>query len=659
MTGQIEKLTLKSLRVFRMLYLLFFFFICIIVIYQTEIDVMRTKVEIANEFSEQVKTIDSIIIDAQHYVTDVSKLFSSGNLPAYRVELMEQYFLQQNGFFTEQAGNTNIPWALNGKGNFEQLSVNASNLTLQAASYLPFNTSLEKYLGTAVMLKWSDIIVVYPKFFMEEFERSLNNYGRELRLDAFKNMYEAKAQSNLYSSVAWTMPEKSLFNNILSLGLVNKIVDERSNQTLGYVYTDIELERFAKQLNSLQDDHSNVVLTMKHQQQHRVLNKAFAWKKQGADFDIINQPVNDVLPDEVAQHFTLTNDWVMSDDNGVFFISVPLSNSLFRLNYYSNSSYFYQVNTQAIVIRLAALAIIIIFGFVLDRIIRHRFMQPMVRIHQSLVNEQTKTQQTLTKLKEIQSDLVESEKYASLGQIVANVSHKISTPVGIAVKSAKQVQHMLSTLRNNMTDDNISSIKVKRNIDGVMQSQGAVLKNLDRAENLIENFKFITSDSVNDDIKEINLTQYISQTLESLKPEMEHLHINVLFNFDEQIWLKTVAGAINQVVTNLVINAAIHGYGEASKDGDVYVKLFRLNNNAIISITDFGLGMDMATTKQVFEPFYTTKRGGGGTGLGLSICHKLVEQTLFGSITVESALGQGSTFTVSIPIVRKTMATAD
>ena len=248
-----------------------------------------------------------------------------------------------------------------------------------------------------------------------------------------------------------------------------------------------------------------------------------------------------------------------------------------------------------------------------------------------------------------QKKLIEQEKMASLGALVAGVAHEINTPVGVSLTSISYLNELTRELSTKFENKQISQNYLANYIEHCLESTDISMHNLTRAGELINSFKQIAVDQSSDEIRDIVLADYLKEILYSLKPQLKRKRHHIKVECDAGIRLTCKVGALAQVITNLVMNSYIHGF-EGIEQGTITLNARQENERVIIEYSDNGIGMDAPNLAKLFEPFYTTKRGQGGSGLGAHLVYNLVTQALKGSINVHSDLGEGVHFTLSLPM---------
>ncbi|WP_269619810.1 ATP-binding protein [Zhongshania sp. BJYM1] len=257
-------------------------------------------------------------------------------------------------------------------------------------------------------------------------------------------------------------------------------------------------------------------------------------------------------------------------------------------------------------------------------------------------------ERALKRLKETQEQLVNNEKMASLGGLVAGVAHEINTPVGIGVTAASTLREDTKSAFKLYDEGELTNSSLRRYFGICMQATEIILGNLQRAADLIHSFKQVAVDQSSSEYRVYELKKYIDETFLSLKPKLRSTNLNVEINCDPSLTINSVPGAMSQIITNLVMNSVHHAYEEGQK-GCLRIVVESLPENILIHYSDDGKGMPPEVVAKVFDPFFTTRRGAGGSGLGMHIVYNLVTQQLKGTVKIRSILGQGSSVHIVIP----------
>jgi len=256
--------------------------------------------------------------------------------------------------------------------------------------------------------------------------------------------------------------------------------------------------------------------------------------------------------------------------------------------------------------------------------------------------------QSLNNLQEMQDQLVQSEKLASLGKLTAGVAHEINTPLGIAVTSTSSAMESTKIIKEDFEQNNITRSAMSKYFQAMEHSAELNTSSLERVIELLNNFKQVAADQVVGEIREINLVSYINEVLLTLSAEMKKHRVNYQCTGDDQLTIKTIPGALAQIITNLVTNSIIHGFEEKSS-GSITIDIQAKASEVCLMYRDDGAGMTEDVLQNIFEPFFTTKRNSGGTGLGMNIVYNIICQKLQGNIIIESKPNEGSCFHITLP----------
>ncbi len=266
------------------------------------------------------------------------------------------------------------------------------------------------------------------------------------------------------------------------------------------------------------------------------------------------------------------------------------------------------------------------------------------------VEERTsELKQSLETIQETQDQLVQSEKMAAIGGLVAGVAHEINTPIGIAVSAASHLEDKTGEFVKKVESKKLKRSELDSYAKTAADSSNLILKNLSGAVKIVQGFKQVAVDQTSGERREFKLKAYIEDVLLSLKPKLKKTRHEITVNCPDDLTLNSFPGALSQIITNLVMNSLIHGFEETEK-GEILFDATRENGFVNLSYRDNGKGMNQKDLTKIFDPFFTTKRSQGGSGLGMHIVHNLVTQTLGGTISSESKPGEGIMVTMRIPL---------
>lgn len=275
----------------------------------------------------------------------------------------------------------------------------------------------------------------------------------------------------------------------------------------------------------------------------------------------------------------------------------------------------------------------------------------MVLSHESQEQSERELLQSLHFLELTRKELVESEKLASLGGLVAGVAHEINTPVGIAVSTASYLSDRTAATQHALQAGVLDQKDTERYLRDAAQSAQLLFSNARRAAQLVQSFKQLAVDQVSEERRRFDLAECIDETVMNLRPKIAEAGARLHIECPRGIAMESFAGPFAQVLTNLILNALQHAFTPGSQGVITLTAQLEPGDELVLAVSDNGKGVSPALHEKIFEPFFTTRRGLGGSGLGLYIVHSLVTRKLSGSIHLTSAGDGGTTFTIRIPRV--------
>lgn len=266
-----------------------------------------------------------------------------------------------------------------------------------------------------------------------------------------------------------------------------------------------------------------------------------------------------------------------------------------------------------------------------------------------------KLQLALSDLEASQNKLIEREKMASLGDLVAGVAHEINTPIGIGVTSASHMNNLIRGLKQSFDAGELDQTILENFLSDANESATITQTNLSRAAELVRSFKQVAVDQSCGKIRDINLDQHLHDILLSLQPKLKRFKHQIRIDAAKDISCQCDAGALTQIITNLIMNSINHAFDD-NELGTIEIIIHADPETIYIDYRDNGHGMSVEHLNKIFEPFFTTKRGQGGSGLGTHIIYNQVNQALHGNIQVNSVLGEGLQFLIDFPVSSKNTA---
>ena len=257
-----------------------------------------------------------------------------------------------------------------------------------------------------------------------------------------------------------------------------------------------------------------------------------------------------------------------------------------------------------------------------------------------LIKEAEKANQSLT---------IQQEKLVSLGRISGNVAHEINTPLGIANTGLSFHQDLVQEVKAGLRDKSLSASSMDDYITQSEEIMDTINTNLQRAIELAKNFKYTAVDRIDDKQHEHNLSQLISRLITSMSAEFSQEKITCTLNIDQSIHITTHGSDLSQVISNLIMNAAVHAF-EGREHRTIEISAHSVGEFIELLMTDNGVGVAEHIRSSIFEPFVTTKRNQGGTGLGLNIVQDLVIDRLHGNIELVSPPKGGTQWRIILPL---------
>lgn len=273
------------------------------------------------------------------------------------------------------------------------------------------------------------------------------------------------------------------------------------------------------------------------------------------------------------------------------------------------------------------------------------------------VRERTASlQQALQNLELVQKEIVETEKLASLGRVVAGVAHELNTPIGNALTVITAVEFDLDGLRKEVAQGSLRRTSLDTFMERAAQGLDMATANLKRSAQLISDFKQVAVDQSSDQRRDFSLSEVTREVLNMLLPTLRKSGVELRTEYSTDVVCDSFPGRYSQVLTNLLMNAEKHAFAEGAP-GCITVRTESVNDSTVrVTVSDNGIGMNDDVRQRIFDPFFTTKMGRGGTGLGMHIVHSIVTRVLGGHVIVDSQPGQGSRVVVefcrSAPLAR-------
>lgn len=267
---------------------------------------------------------------------------------------------------------------------------------------------------------------------------------------------------------------------------------------------------------------------------------------------------------------------------------------------------------------------------------------------QALVAAKQQAEMALAQQQKMQNELVQIEKLAALGGLVAGVAHEVNTPIGVMLSAATHLKAETQKTHRAYQAGELSEEGLSDYFATAAQATQLMALNSQRAADLIQSFKQVAVDQTGGERRTFGIASYIDEVLLSLRPHLKKSPIQIHVDCPPELTMDSLPGAFSQVLTNLLMNALTHAFAP-EQAGNVVIAVAEEGRHICLTFSDDGKGIAPELHARVFEPFFTTRRASGGSGLGLHIVHSIVTQSLKGTLAFDSQVGEGTIFTLHLP----------
>ena len=251
-------------------------------------------------------------------------------------------------------------------------------------------------------------------------------------------------------------------------------------------------------------------------------------------------------------------------------------------------------------------------------------------------------------LRQAMQQIVESEKLAALGSIVAGVAHELNTPVGNLVLLASALNDRVSELAGDALAGKLTRSGLVQAASDIREASTVLIRSAGKARELIESFKNVAVDQTSQRRRQFDLRSCLNDILVTLGRMTRQANVTVELQVPGGILMDSYPGHLEQIFNNLIVNSILHGF-DGREGGRVLIDASQQGDQVCLVYADDGVGIPPEVQDKVFEPFFSTKFGAGGSGLGMFIVHNLVCGPLQGSVELSSTPGAGVRFAFRLP----------
>ena len=611
-----------------------FFFVCAILIFVAiKTDVERIKLDTATDFSSRVQHLETTISHLENLATILSQSMTYTVAFQYpnedwdvinsfeqNSELLALKFIDEN----YRSGVYSLP-----PQTAEQRE--RLKLLVKMGAYLPHFLYQEKIEKIAVYNHNPKATLVYPNngnASQIEFQKQLNDHywpyfwENHQNQNIFWKLIKVEDDYKLSLTVSILDSETGLVGLIQVL-FTHDVFDQEIYQPSGPDSLVFLAETSTPSL---------LIATTEYDINEHSISKAF------------NMMEGEELPPEIMHLLNSTDDWVYQSDD-YFLLSVPIS-GVFNLVYLTDASGFSLWSSSLVSFSAVVLLFLVVLGVAVDRMVYHN-LTILKKQDDTLSDKNQLLTDTLKELEKTQQELIQKEKIASLGDVVAGLAHQLNTPLSIvntAISYIRESQQLLlGKLETGLKKTELEEALTKGSI-----SSELISNNIEKATALVEHFKLLADSGAEDDIIEFNVVEYTQAVLSGLKPSLEKRKIKFSIHAQQEIRIYNFAFSYTQIIVQLVNNAITHG---VSHGGNITINIYRKEHSkgVYVDIEDDGKGIRREDIEKIFEPFFTSKCIAEQMGLGLTIVHNLVLGKMSGEINVSSELDQGCRFTLYFP----------
>ena len=277
---------------------------------------------------------------------------------------------------------------------------------------------------------------------------------------------------------------------------------------------------------------------------------------------------------------------------------------------------------------------------------------------EEMVSQRTQElEESIVTLKKTQTQLAKSERMASIGNMVQGVSHELNTPVGLALTAATHIHGDGKKLVKSLHDGKLTKDLLSDFLESTLMLTDSMSVSLEKAAQLIKSFKLVSVNEHQEHLQRFHMREHLDNLLASMRRSIDRKYI-IKNQIKDHVIIDSYPGVFYQIYTNFMNNSVLHGF-EGRDKGTMTIDASIKDQHLILIYSDDGVGMDEETQANLYEAFFTTKRARGGTGLGMNIVQALVSDKLHGDIELKSVVGEGTVYTLTIPLTGQSFDVAN
>ena len=269
----------------------------------------------------------------------------------------------------------------------------------------------------------------------------------------------------------------------------------------------------------------------------------------------------------------------------------------------------------------------------------------LYKVSKKMIDNQEKLLENIEYLKNAQNEIIESEKLAGLGHLVAGIAHEVNTPLGVSVTANSYILDNTKRINEKLEKGTLTKLDFKKYLEQASDSSDMISDNLERAAKLINDFKSISATQTSNIVEKFNFNSYLNKISSVMRPIYKNKVSEIIIECDDNIEIIWNQGIFSQIITNLISNSIIHGMDDM-EEGIIKISMFENKKDYKLVYSDNGCGISDESKKKIFEPFFTTNRS-EGTGLGMYIVYNLVRKELDGHIVVKDNRPTGTKFVIT------------